>query len=68
MTFEKRMARLDEINELIAMPETGLEESLELYKEGIELAEELALYLTRKHEEVEELSDQADDIIDKLTE
>ncbi len=37
-TFEEELARLEEIAELMDSGEQGLEQSVKLYKEGIELA------------------------------
>lgn len=37
MTFEESMKRLDKIAEILDGGSTGLDESLALYKEGVEL-------------------------------
>ncbi len=37
MTFEKNLRRLDEIMTALEKPEVGLDESLKLFEEGIEL-------------------------------
>ncbi|MBR2370698.1 MAG: exodeoxyribonuclease VII small subunit [Clostridia bacterium] len=37
MTFEAAMQRLEEVTRLLEQPDTPLDMSLELYKEGIEL-------------------------------
>lgn len=37
-TFEEALARLEEIVALMENNETGLEESVKLYKEGVELS------------------------------
>jgi exodeoxyribonuclease VII small subunit len=36
--FEKSLSRLQEISDLLASPDIGLEESMRLYEEGVELA------------------------------
>lgn len=40
MTFEEKMKRIEEISALMDRKETGLEESLKLYEEGIRLIRE----------------------------
>jgi len=37
MTFEKRLRRLDEIMAALEKPQVGLDESLTLFEEGVEL-------------------------------
>lgn len=41
MTFEEKLARLEEIVSLIDSNKLGLEESMKLYEEGIALIKEL---------------------------
>ena len=38
LSFEKALERLDEITSLIESEKTGLNDALELYKEGLELS------------------------------
>ena len=44
-TYEEAMTRLDEIINLLENNEASLDESLDLYKEGVSLAAERLYYL-----------------------
>ncbi len=48
-TFEQALARLEEISEVMEDPKTTLEDSIALYKEGMELS----LFCTKKLDSVE---------------
>lgn len=37
--IEQALARIEEINQLLSQPGTSLKDSMELYKEGVELAD-----------------------------
>ena len=60
--FEEALARLEEIAETMEKEETGLEESVKLYKEGVELSAFCAEKLTKAQQEVTELKKTADGI------
>ena len=60
--FEEALARLEEIAETMEKEETGLEESVKLYKEGVELSVFCAEKLTKAQQEVTELKKTADGI------
>ncbi len=55
VTFEAAMARIDEINELIASGETTLDRSLELFKEAASLIAFCNKRLSEAKLEVEEI-------------
>ena len=57
--FEDKMKRLQEIVELLDSPETELDKSISLYKEGLLLAKELKEQLNTYEEKVEELTKSA---------
>lgn len=55
MTFEKAMARLDEITALLSDGSTGLEKSLALYAEGAGLIENCTRQLNDAKAKIETL-------------
>lgn len=61
-SFEKALARLEEIAQAMESDETGLEESVKLYKEGIEISAFCAEKLNKAQQEVTELKKTADGI------
>ncbi len=61
-SFEKALARLEEIAQAMESDETGLEESVKLYKEGIEISVFCAEKLNKAQQEVTELKKTADGI------
>ena len=61
-SFEEALARLEEIAELMDSGETGLEESVKLYKEGVALSADCAKRLTKARSEVKELKETADGV------
>lgn len=54
-TFEESMNRLDEIVMLLEKNDTGLEDSLKLFEEGLKLVKTLDLDLKNFESKVEEL-------------
>lgn len=52
ITFEQAMQRLEEIVEILETEETSLEKSVDLYKEGMELAEFCQTKITKAETEV----------------
>lgn len=63
-SFEEALARLEEIAEQMENGETGLERSVELYKEGVELSAFCAKKLTKAQQEVLELKQTADGVFE----
>ena len=54
--IEKALARLEEINEALSKSGTSLQESLALYKEGVELADKCKENLEGVEKEIKILS------------
>lgn len=67
--FEDAFERLSEIVELLETGEAGLEESLELYAEGMKLVQQCGQKLSEAEKRIEKLKDEAgrpdDDTDDK---
>ncbi len=63
--FEEALKRLEEIADTMENDETGLEESVKLYKEGVELAAYCAEKLNSAEQQVSQLKIKADDIFEK---
>jgi len=63
--FEHGLKLLEDIAAQMEKPETGLEKSLTLYKEGIELALGLSEKLSKVEAEVTTLSEQAGKIFER---
>ncbi|MBR6400100.1 MAG: exodeoxyribonuclease VII small subunit [Firmicutes bacterium] len=61
-SFEQALERLEEIAQAMENDDTGLEESVKLYKEGVELSAFCAEKLNKAHQEVTELKKTADGI------
>ena len=61
-SFEEALTRLEEIAEAMEKEETGLEESVKLYKEGVELSAFCAEKLSKAQNEVTQLKKTADGI------
>jgi len=57
--FEKDMQRLEEIMRALQSSEQGIEKSMELYAEGVKLADSLILKLERLRSKVEILQTEA---------
>lgn len=64
-TFEEALARLEEITELMENGETGLENSVKLYKEGVELSVYCSEILNKAEQRVMELKESADGVFSK---
>lgn len=64
-TFEEALNRLEEIAETMENDETGLDESVKLYKEGVELAAYCAEKLNSAEQQVSQLKVSADGIFNK---
>ncbi len=64
-TFEEALGRLEEIAEAMEREETGLEESVKLYKEGVELAAFCADKLNTAEQQVSQLKVSAEGIFTK---
>ena len=61
-SFEEALARLEEIAQKMESEQTGLEESVKLYKEGVALSAYCAEKLSKAQQEVTELKKTADGI------
>ncbi|MBQ9518890.1 MAG: exodeoxyribonuclease VII small subunit [Firmicutes bacterium] len=61
-SFEDALARLEEIADAMENDETGLEQSVKLYKEGVELSVFCAEKLNKAQQEVTELKKTADGV------
>jgi len=59
--FEKSLSRLEEIIGIVESGETGLEDAMELYKEGIALSKACGELLDRYENEISVLVKQSDD-------
>ncbi len=57
--FEKDLRRLEEISQLLQSGETGIEKSMELYAEGVKLAEQLQKRLNTYKSKIEILENEA---------
>lgn len=61
LSFEEKMKKLEDIIQKLDSDEVQLEESLSLYKEGINLSKECDEILKNAQLEIEELEDNNDD-------
>jgi exodeoxyribonuclease VII small subunit len=59
MTFEKSLSRLDEIMAALEKPQVGLDESLKLFEEGIELLRSASAELAGAETKVQMLIEKA---------
>lgn len=59
-SFEESLARLEEIVQALENTDTGLEESVKLYSEGVELAKQCSDMLGEAQQSVKMLKEQAD--------
>ena len=66
MTFEKSVARLDEIIDKLSSGETSLDESLKLYAEGAKLIGSCQKQLDNAQLKIEQLSALKEGIADEL--
>ncbi len=64
-TFEEALNRLEEIAELMESNEMGLENSVKLYKEGVELSVYCSEILNKAEQQVFELKESADGVFSK---
>lgn len=64
-TFEEALTRLEEIAELMEQEETGLENSVKLYKEGVTLSVYCSEILNKAEQQVMELRESADGVFSK---
>ncbi len=64
-TFEEALTRLEEIADLMEKGETGLENSVKLYKEGVELSVYCSEILNKAEQQVMELKESADGVFSK---
>lgn len=64
-SFEEALNRLEEIAELMENNETGLENSIKLYKEGVELSIYCSEILNKAEQQVTELREGADGIFSR---
>ena len=64
-TFEEALTRLEEIAELMEQGEAGLENSVKLYKEGVELSIYCSEILNKAEQQVMELKESADGVFSK---
>jgi exodeoxyribonuclease VII small subunit len=53
VTIEKLIQRLEDITRRIENPETGLENSIQLYEEGLSIAEQCKLRLQETRKKIE---------------
>lgn len=61
-SFEKSLSRLEEIANLLESDDTGLEEALQLYEEGINLSKECLDSLKNAELKITELKKKVEDI------
>ncbi|MDO5388023.1 MAG: exodeoxyribonuclease VII small subunit [Clostridia bacterium] len=64
-SFEEALSRLEEIAEEMEKGETGLENSVKLYKEGVELSVYCSDILNKAEQQVSELKESADGVFSK---
>lgn len=64
-SFEEALTRLEEIAELMENNETGLENSVKLYKEGVELSVYCSEILNKAEQQVTELKESAEGVFSK---
>lgn len=64
-SFEEALNRLEEIAEQMEDNETGLENSVKLYKEGVELSVYCSEILNKAEQQVMELKESADGVFSK---
>lgn len=64
-SFEEALTRLEEIAELMENNETGLENSVKLYKEGVELSVYCSEILNKAEQQVTELKESADGVFSR---
>lgn len=56
--FEDKMKRLEEIVDLLEKEETGLDESISLYEEGLQLSKSLKKDLKEFEDKIKEIGDE----------
>lgn len=66
--FEQLLLRLEEISSLLESDDVGLEDSIKLYEEGIELSRKCYNILEKAELKVTELKKQLESEFDKLEE
>ncbi len=64
-SFEDALNRLEEIAEQLENNEIGLEASVKLYKEGVELSKYCSEVLTQAEQQVMELKESSDGVFSK---
>lgn len=64
-SFEEALNRLEEIAEQMEDSETGLESSVKLYKEGVELSVYCSEILNKAEQQVMELKENGDGLFSK---
>ncbi len=64
-SFEEALTRLEEIAELMENSETGLENSVKLYKEGVELSLYCSDILNKAEQQVTELKESAEGVFSR---
>lgn len=64
-SFEEALNRLEEIAEQMENNETGLEASVKLYKEGVELSVYCSEILNKAEQQVTELRESAEGVFSK---
>lgn len=64
-SFEEALNRLEEIAEQMENNETGLENSVKLYKEGVELSVYCSEILNKAEQQVMELRESTDGVFSK---
>ncbi|MCB2204279.1 exodeoxyribonuclease VII small subunit [bacterium] len=65
-TFEKQLARLNEIVQKLDDDDTALEESMKLYEEGIVIVEKCVTYLSEARQKIKELRKRSDGVFELL--
>jgi len=60
MTFTKNMERIQEIVQMLDSSELTLEESIELFKEGVELVKKCRTFLENTEQTIRILSEELD--------
>ena len=61
-TFEENLSRLEEISNLLESGEIGLEESIELFKEGVKISKECISTLKKAEVKITELKNDLESV------
>lgn len=64
-SFEDKLARLEQLADLLESEDTGLDESISLFEEGIKLSKECLIALQEAELKIRELKKQISDFKDE---